>query len=45
MTAVISIIISYLIGAISFSYLLAKKLKKVDIEADTAAETPGPQTR
>ncbi|UTR09609.1 glycerol-3-phosphate 1-O-acyltransferase PlsY [Evansella sp. LMS18] len=31
MTAVISIIISYLIGAISFSYLLAKKLKKVDI--------------
>ena len=31
MLAIISIVISYLIGAISFSYLIAKKLKQVDI--------------
>ncbi|MFA9556132.1 glycerol-3-phosphate 1-O-acyltransferase PlsY [Evansella sp. AB-rgal1] len=31
MIAIFSIIISYLLGSISFSYIIAKKIKKVDI--------------
>ncbi|MBU9723965.1 MULTISPECIES: glycerol-3-phosphate 1-O-acyltransferase PlsY [Bacillaceae] len=31
MTAIISILLSYLLGAISFSYVIGKKLKQVDI--------------
>ncbi|WP_178076309.1 glycerol-3-phosphate acyltransferase, partial [Pseudomonas sp. 2822-15] len=31
MTAIISILLSYLLGAISFSYVIAKKIKQVDI--------------
>lgn len=31
MLTVVSVIVSYLIGAISFSYLITKKIKKIDI--------------